>query len=271
MNRRTVWKALKIMLSVKFAQNQITVVDSFNVQSHKTKYVVWSLRQLLGKHCHSAMLVHEGNHDINDNFRWATAHIAAIRRENVEGVSVHNLLKYHQLVITEAALTKLIFEINDFPRRMNWFQKYATPDGKPAPAPEKVPGWNTAWVEKKERIRKSEFRAREYFHESQKWSWSHELKGALKIPRHDPVAGFRVKDFLLNPKKPAWEKLESLYVDDEPLEEDPEDEDFEDLVETFEGHSKLAASEREGLIGDGAEIEGAASLEALAGRGRRGS
>lgn len=268
MNKRTIYKALKVMLSVKFSHGQITVVDSFNVQSHKTKYAVWSLRQLLGTNCASAMLVHEGNHDVNDNFRWATAHIAAVRRENVEGVSVYNLLKYHQLVITEAALTKLLFEIYDYPRKMNWLQKFATPDGKPAPVPDKVPGWNTAWVEKRERIRRSEFRAREYFHDSQNWQWSSEIKGALKIPRTDPVAGFRVKDFLMERKKPIWEKLESLYVDDEPLEDDAEDEEYEDLMETFESHSHLADKATEGVISNPIEIEETSDLEVLAGRRR---
>lgn len=65
------------------------------------------------------MLVHEGHQDINDNCRWAAAHVPAIRRENVEGVSVYNLLKYHQVIITELALTKLIKEIDSFPQKMS--------------------------------------------------------------------------------------------------------------------------------------------------------
>jgi len=43
--------------------------DSFNLQSHKTKHLVQHLRRLLGHRCHSALLVHEGNLDINDNCR----------------------------------------------------------------------------------------------------------------------------------------------------------------------------------------------------------
>lgn len=37
-----------------------------------------------GRKCPSALLVHEGTTDVNDNFRYATAHILAVRRENVE-------------------------------------------------------------------------------------------------------------------------------------------------------------------------------------------
>eukprot|EP00434_Breviolum_minutum_P041243 symbB.v1.2.036686.t1/scaffold5166.1/size30171/3 len=222
------------MLSVKFVQNSITVVDSFNLQSHKTKHLVHHLRRLLGRRCHSALLIHEGNLDINDNCRWASAHIPAIRRENVEGVSVYSLLKYHNVVITEMALAKLIKEIQVFPKKLGWHQRFATPDGKPVKVPEKVKGWNAAWVEKKERIRNSEFRAREFFKESLKWKWSSDLKGPLKLPQSDDLAGFRVKDFMMEPKKPVWEKLESLYGDDEPLEEEMEEEEFDELIRNLE-------------------------------------
>eukprot|EP00441_Pelagodinium_beii_P027709 CAMPEP_0197681962 /NCGR_PEP_ID=MMETSP1338-20131121/95755_1 /TAXON_ID=43686 ORGANISM="Pelagodinium beii, Strain RCC1491" /NCGR_SAMPLE_ID=MMETSP1338 /ASSEMBLY_ACC=CAM_ASM_000754 /LENGTH=339 /DNA_ID=CAMNT_0043263375 /DNA_START=32 /DNA_END=1047 /DNA_ORIENTATION=+ len=254
MNKRVVWKALKYMLSVKFAQNSIKVVDSFNLQSHKTKYLVQHLRRLLGRRCHSALLIHEGHLDINDNCRWASAHIPAIRRENVEGVSVYNLLKYHEVVITETALAKLIKEIQTYPRKRGWGQRFATPDGKPAPAPQKVEGWNRAWVEKKERLRNSEFRAREFFQESQKWKWSTETKGPLKVPRTESMTGFRVKDFLLNPEKPVWEKLESLYADDEPLEEDIEEEEFDELVEGLEAGLDRSEARQSALIEDPKEV-----------------
>lgn len=66
--------------------------------------------------------------------------------------------------------------------------------------------------EKKERLRNAEFRAREFFKESlrlsscfiyrsswpclavaRKWKWSPDLKGPLRIPQSDDLAGFRVK------------------------------------------------------------------------------
>lgn len=241
-NVRVIWQALKTMLSVKYVQNSITVVDSFNLQSHKTKHLVQHLRRLLGHRCHSALLVHEGNLDINDNCRWAGAHIPAIRRENVEGVSVYNLLKYHHVIITEMALAKLIKEIQTFPKKLGWHQRFATPDGKAAPVPSKVEGWNAAWVEKKERIRNSEFRAREFFKESLRWKWSSDLRGPLKLPMSDNLSGFRVKDFMLEPQKPAWEKLESLYGDDEPLDEEMEDEEFDDLLQHLDALETAKAS-----------------------------
>lgn len=240
------------MLSVKFAQGAIKVVDSFNLQSHKTKHLVHHLRRLLGRRCHSALLIHEGNVDINDNCRWASAHIPAIRRENVEGVSVYNLLKYHEVLITEPALQKLIQEIRTFPKTKRWYLRAATPDGKSVRPPRKVEGWNTAWNERRDRLRNAEFRAREWYREQQKWKWSSRLKGPLRIPRHDPLTGFRVKEFLLNPEKPIWEKLESLYADDEPLEEEPEE--FVEMVDQLEVDYQRDQARATDLIEDPLEI-----------------
>lgn len=263
MGKRIIWKSIKVMLSVKYAQGSITVVDSFNLQSHKTKHMVQHLRRLLGRRCHSALLVHEGHLDINDNCRWACAHIPAVRRENVEGISVYNLMKFHQLVISEAALTKLIKEVQTYPRKRGWGQRFATPDGKPAPVPEKVPGWNKAWIARKERLMNAEFRAKEFFQEQQKWKWSNELRGPLKVPREDPLSRFRVKDFLLSPEKPLWDKLESLYADDEPLEEEPEMDEFDDLIETMENSNQRGEERESALIEDAIEIR-EQSLKALA-------
>lgn len=46
-----------------------------------------------------------------------------------------------------------------------------------------------------------------------------------------------MKDFLLTPERPVWEKLESLYVDDEPLEEEPDEDEIEELAESWTGAS----------------------------------
>jgi len=258
--RRYIWKGVKAMLSTKYAQGSLKIVDNFNVESHKTKYMVHHLRKILGRRCRSALLVHEGNVDINDNARWACAQIPSVRRENVEGVNVYKLLRYHQLVITEAALTKLLKVISNYPHKHGWVQRFATPDGRPAPVPQKVPGWNSAWIARKERLVNAEFRAREFFQETHKWKWSPELKGPLKVPRHDLLAGFRIKDFMMTPEKPIWDKLESLYADDEPLEDDIDIDEFDDLVDAMDGISNEGEDR---LIEDVAEIR-TQSLKSLA-------
>jgi len=245
------------------------VVDSFKLQSHKTKHTVTHLRRILGRKCRNVLLVHEGNVDVNDNFRWATAHIAGVHRENVEGVNVYNLVKYHQLIITEAALAKLITEIHNYPKKRGWHAKFATPDGKPAPVPVKVEGWNKTWIEKKERLRNSEYRAREFFYDQQKWKWSSDLKGPLKIPKEDPLQGFRLKDFLATPQEPVWEKLESLYIDDEPVDEEPGDDEFTDLMDTMEANVQHGESQSTDLIDNKDDIHTRTLRSLVSGTGRR--
>lgn len=38
---------------------------------------------LSGTNCNSALLIHEGHDDVNENFRWATAHITGVKRTDV--------------------------------------------------------------------------------------------------------------------------------------------------------------------------------------------
>ena len=210
------------MLSAKFAQGQIRVVDSFNVGSHKTKHLVVHLRNLLGTRCNSVLLVHEGHRDVNDNFRWATAHLPQVRRENVEGVSVYTLAKYREVVITEKALGKLTFNMENYPKEKGWLPVNATPDGKPVNPPAAVPGWNTAWNEKRKRMQESEFRGKLFNEERRKWKWSPLLKGALKVPAVDSLQGFRVSHQTLFDGHQTKAKFEfqELFADDEPLEND---------------------------------------------------
>ena len=221
-NRRVIFAGLKVMLSAKFAQGQIRVVDSFNVGSHKTKHLVVHLRNLLGTRCNSVLLVHEGHRDVNDNFRWATAHLPQVRRENVEGVSVYTLAKYREVVITEKALGKLTFNMENYPKEKGWLPVNATPDGKPVNPPAAVPGWNTAWNEKRKRMQESEFRGKLFNEERRKWKWSPLLKGALKVPAVDSLQGFRVSHQTLFDGHQTKAKFEfqELFADDEPLEND---------------------------------------------------
>jgi 50S ribosomal protein L4 len=220
MLRKKIYLAFRSMLSAKYVQGQLHVVDSFRVNSHKTKHVVAHLRRIVGYTCNSCLLVHEGERDVNDNFRWATAHISAVRRENVEGLNTYLLLKYRQVIFTETALQKLIHEVQTYPEKLGWLPRYATPTNEPAPRPDKVPGWCKEWAERKDELKKTEFRAKAFFDTAKQWKWSHELKGPLKVRRYDPLKGFRLKDFSLYPSKAPWEKFEvaDLYADEQPLD-----------------------------------------------------
>lgn len=229
--RRVLWNGLKIMLSAKFAQSQIQLVDSFLMKSHKTKYAVRHLRKILGNKCNSALLVFSGNSDSNENFRWATANIPAVRIETVEGVNVYNLLKYRQVVMTEAALKKLIHLIENYPNKMDWLPRYATPNNTPAPVPEKVEGWNKVWMESKIARKLAEKSKEHWMEQVKKWKWSSEPKGPLKVPRHDPLDSFKLSyitnDSKLDVKTRYQYLYDSLYDPMETLDVDDLDKDNE--------------------------------------------
>ncbi|KAK1443526.1 large ribosomal subunit protein uL4 domain containing protein [Babesia gibsoni] len=220
--RRVLWLGLKIMLSAKFAQSQIRLVDSFLMKSHKTKYAVGYLRKILGNNCNSALLVFCGNSDSNENFRWSTANIPAVRIETVEGVNVYNLLKYRQLVMTEAALKKLIYLIEEYPQKMDWMPRYATPNNTPAPIPEKVKGWNKVWIDNKLARKLAEKSREQWMEQVKKWKWSSDPKGPLKVPRHDPLEPFKLSyitsDTSLDVKTRYQYLYDSLYDPNEPLD-----------------------------------------------------
>ena len=51
---------------------------------------------------------------------------------------LHRAASSRQVILTEAALQKLIHSVQDFPRRQGWLARHATPDGQAAPVPEKA-------------------------------------------------------------------------------------------------------------------------------------
>ncbi|XP_953884.1 uncharacterized protein TA06235 [Theileria annulata] len=232
------YTGLKIMLSAKFAQSQIQVVDSFLMASHKTKYAVQNLRRILGDRCNSALLVFEGLSDSNENFRWSTANIPSVRRETVEGVNVYNLLKYRQLVITQSALRKLIYYIENYPKKCDWIPKYATPNNTPAPIPQKVKGWNSTWIENKLKARLSPESKEKWMEQVKNWKWSSDTKGALKVPRDDPLKCFRLIDLPISDSSEIKKRFQYLYdVTFDPPEEveldsyEPMEDEAESLVQ----------------------------------------
>ncbi|GAW79685.1 hypothetical protein, conserved [Plasmodium gonderi] len=210
-NRKFLWKGMKIILSAKYAQDQIKVVDNFLIKSHKTKYAVKYLRNILGSNCNSALLVHEGKTDVNDNFFWACANIASVKRENVQGVNIYNLLKYRYVVFTFKALKNLIYELKTYPHKMKWLPTYATPDNSIAPKPEKVKNWNISWNEKKKRNNFAFFDKQALKKDIEEWKWSSDLKGALKVKKNDPYRNFILTKFSCKDPLPEFAKYEYLF------------------------------------------------------------
>lgn len=210
LNKKVIFAALKMVLSAKFAQDQLRVVEHFNLTSHKTKHCVTYLRRLVGLRSQRVLLIHGDRvGDVNDNFRWACGGISGIERHTPKTVSVYNLVKSGKVIISRYALEKLIYNIKAYPKQQGWRIRCATPDGNPAPRPKPVPGWNTVWLRKKQQetfMEYGELLKRMKLH----WRWSEETKGPTKVWRHDPFTGFRLKEWELKQSKAPWEKWELL-------------------------------------------------------------
>ncbi|MCB1053460.1 MAG: 50S ribosomal protein L4 [Acidobacteria bacterium] len=94
--------ALRSALSAKFENGQLTVVEAFELSSHKTKdfaNVLATLNQ------NDRTLVVDG-HD-NLNLVLASRNLPTVKFASPLGVNIHDLLKYENLIISKDAVQQL--------------------------------------------------------------------------------------------------------------------------------------------------------------------
>ncbi|MEZ4873356.1 MAG: 50S ribosomal protein L4 [Bdellovibrionales bacterium] len=93
--------ALKSALSHLYSEGKVVVVKDMDAKEGKTKEVVSGLKNLGFS---KAVLV---DAHINDRFKRASKNIKNINYIPVGGVNVYDLLKYDQLILTEASIADL--------------------------------------------------------------------------------------------------------------------------------------------------------------------
>jgi large subunit ribosomal protein L4 len=217
-SRRQTLKALTSVLTSKVAEKNFHIVETYQTLTHKTKNIRTHIRRIVGPRIARVLILHDKN-DVNENFRWGCANVPGVRRELVDRVTPLMLLQYRKVVISKEALDKLIGMIENFPAKYGWVEKFATPTGKPAPVPASVPGWNEAWLEKRRKLQRSDFRLQEFWRDQKQWKWSTETRGPLKVTKFDDLAGFRLMNFAKTKEGGSgrWE-LQELYTDVEDIE-----------------------------------------------------
>ncbi len=93
--------ALRSALSVRVSEENLLVLDKFELDGPKTKEVVEFLKKLGTK---SALLV-----DVdNANLRLSTRNLPKSKCIAAQGLSVYDILNHEKLVITQAALEPII-------------------------------------------------------------------------------------------------------------------------------------------------------------------
>jgi len=100
--RKVLLGALRSALSAKVADQKITVVDSWALESHKTKPFRQALDRLDGTS--TALLV---SHEANQNLELASRNLAGVKLVQARQLQPYDLLKHEQLVISKDAALKL--------------------------------------------------------------------------------------------------------------------------------------------------------------------
>ncbi len=100
--KKMVLGALRVALSAKLADEQLTIVDEFKLKDHKTK----ALREILNKFAETGtvLLVDTGG---NENLELSSRNLPGVELMANNEVHAYHLLKYKRLLISRPALEKL--------------------------------------------------------------------------------------------------------------------------------------------------------------------
>lgn len=99
--------AMLSTLKMKFSENVTTVVDSFNIETPKTKVVVESLKKLGLEKGDKVVCVYGQGEESAVNFKRAAKNIKNCELISVDGLNVYNLLNAKNVVVSKTALDEL--------------------------------------------------------------------------------------------------------------------------------------------------------------------
>ncbi len=116
LNKKEKKLALKSALSIKFTEEKVIIIDSFEIKSLKTKELFSDLKQFDYK---SALFIHSES-GIDKNFKLASANIPRVSILNQKGINVKDLITFDKIFIEQKS-------INEITKRLSWkinLQKY---------------------------------------------------------------------------------------------------------------------------------------------------
>ena len=103
LNKKEKILALKCALSDKIKKNEIILVDSFEIKSHKTKDLSKSLQNFS---FNSALFIH-GNEKKTINFKRALSNIPKLETLSDEGINVKDLITFEKIFIEKNSVKKI--------------------------------------------------------------------------------------------------------------------------------------------------------------------
>ena len=103
LNKKEKVLALKCALSNKVKNEEIIFIDSFEVDSHKTKNLFSSLKKFSFK---SALFIHNDN-EKNKNFAKASSNIPRLAMLSDKGLNVRDLMTFEKIFIEKNSIEKI--------------------------------------------------------------------------------------------------------------------------------------------------------------------
>lgn len=98
LNKKVRRLALKMALSSKFQQNELIVLDQFDLEKIKTKDFVGIIK---GLKIENALIVTDAK---NENLEKSSRNVPGIKVLRADGLNVYDILKYHQLLLLEPSI-----------------------------------------------------------------------------------------------------------------------------------------------------------------------
>lgn len=95
---------LRVALSTKYAQDQLTVVESFEVESHKARALLPILEQTYQLADRTTLMI---THDANEKLELAARNIPRVEVIHVDETNVLDLLTYDQVVLDKSSADTL--------------------------------------------------------------------------------------------------------------------------------------------------------------------
>ncbi len=103
LNKKEKKLALKSALSIKLNEDKMIIIDTFEINSHKTKELHIDLKQFTFD---SALFIHSEN-GVNKNFKLASSNIPKISILNQKGINVKDLITYDKIFIEEKSISEI--------------------------------------------------------------------------------------------------------------------------------------------------------------------
>ncbi len=103
LNKKEKKLALKSALSIKFSENKVLIIDSFEIKNFKTKELFSNLKQF---DYNSALFIHSES-GLNKNFKLASSNIPKISVLNQKGLNVKDIITYDKIFIEQKSINEI--------------------------------------------------------------------------------------------------------------------------------------------------------------------